>query len=79
MQNSQTTSMSNLRTLLEGLYPDVYISTTGLALLAAQIGNGENKREPVPTPINYPHPVLLEDTGRRGFVILRKPTAQQST
>lgn len=33
---------NDLRTLLEGLYPDVHISATGMALLAAQISQLQN-------------------------------------
>ena len=41
MWNSST-DIDELRTLLEGLYPDVHIANRGLALLAARIRNLED-------------------------------------
>jgi hypothetical protein len=41
MWNSST-NIAELRTLLEDLYPDVHIASSGVALLAAQIRNLEH-------------------------------------
>ena len=37
-----STNTNDLRTLLQRLYPDVHISATGMALLAAQISQPQN-------------------------------------
>jgi outer membrane murein-binding lipoprotein Lpp len=38
-----STDASDLRALLEKLYPDIYIANSGVALLAAQIAQLENR------------------------------------
>ena len=53
MQNSFT-KIDDLRTLLEDLYPDVRISRRGVALLAAQIGELEDKCELIRNRIDVP-------------------------
>jgi hypothetical protein len=44
MWNSST-NIDDLRTLLQRLYPNVYISNRGLVLLDAQMRNPENNRD----------------------------------
>ena len=48
-----STNNDELRTLLENLYPDVHIANKGVALLAAQIRNLENKSDLVGNQIDH--------------------------
>ncbi len=47
------TDTDALRALLERLFPDIQISSTGVALLAAQIAELENRCELMPNRIDH--------------------------
>jgi hypothetical protein len=53
MVNFISPSTDELRKLLERLYPDIVISSTGVALLAAQITDLENRYEIMHTRIDH--------------------------
>jgi hypothetical protein len=53
MINLIPTKTDDLRVLLERLYPDTRISDTGVALLAAEITDLENRREAMQSRIDF--------------------------
>ena len=51
-----STNTDGLRALLERLYPDIDVSSSGVALLAAQLAKLENRCELVPKRIDHQPP-----------------------